>query len=343
MNKLFFFSLVACAIFAPGALYAQKTTAKKLVAKLVSPRPNLATQADTLSYALGINLVEGGLKPYLAQMGVITDTTVVRAEYEKRIQEETDASKKNKLTKELDVKLDSLNVANTINLEEFLVGFSQTIKQDKSKAAYNSGVSIGSQLSAITDNFSKDVLGGEGLFNTDAFIASFSASVRGDQLLLANSEEIINDAAQKAQTAKDAAQSEQLKAQYATEIAKGKKFLTENKTKSGVVTLPSGLQYKVITEGTGAKPAASDRVTVHYKGTLLDGTVFDSSIDRGEPATFGVGQVIKGWTEALQLMPVGSKWMLYIPYDLAYGSRDQGVIKPFSDLIFEVELIDIAK
>lgn len=343
MKKLLFFSLATCAMFTPVALQAQKKTAKKTVAKLVSPQPNLATQADTLSYALGANMVEGGLKPYLTQMGVITDTAVVRADYEQRIEKEADASKKNKLTKELNAKLDSLTIANAINLEEFLVGFSQTIKQDKSKAAYNSGVAIGSQLSSMTDNFSKEILGGEGLFNTDAFVSSFSASLKGDQLLLTNSEEIINDAAQKAQIAKDAAQTEELKAQYSTEIAAGKKFLAENKTKTGVVTLPSGLQYKVITEGTGAKPAATDRVTVHYKGTLLDGTVFDSSIDRGEPATFGVGQVIKGWTEALQLMPVGSKWMLYIPSDLAYGSREQGVIKPFSDLIFEVELIDIAK
>ncbi len=97
----------------------------------------------------------------------------------------------------------------------------------------------------------------------------------------------------------------------------------------------------MITEGTGAKPTATDRVKVHYHGTLIDGTVFDSSVERGEPATFGVGQVIKGWTEALQLMPVGSKWALYIPYDLAYGGRDTGKIKPFSNLIFEVELLGI--
>jgi FKBP-type peptidyl-prolyl cis-trans isomerase FklB len=141
----------------------------------------------------------------------------------------------------------------------------------------------------------------------------------------------------------EAKKAEDMKAEYTSQIAEDDKFMAENKTVDGVVTLPSGLQYKVITEGTGAKPVATDRVTVHYKGTLLDGTVFDSSLDRGEPATFGVGQVIKGWTEALQLMPVGSKWMLYIPYDLAYGAREQGSIKPFSNLVFEVELIDIPK
>jgi FKBP-type peptidyl-prolyl cis-trans isomerase FklB len=119
--------------------------------------------------------------------------------------------------------------------------------------------------------------------------------------------------------------------------------MSENGSREGVVTLPSGLQYEILTEGKGAIPTDTDRVKVHYHGTLIDGTVFDSSVERGEPATFGVTQVIAGWTEALQLMPVGSKWKLYIPYDLAYGSSDRGSIKPFSNLIFEVELIGIEK
>lgn len=123
----------------------------------------------------------------------------------------------------------------------------------------------------------------------------------------------------------------------------GEEFLAENKTKAGVVTTESGLQYKVIKNGKGKKPTANDRVKVHYHGTLIDGTVFDSSVNRGEPATFGVTQVIKGWTEALQLMPVGSKWTLYIPYNLAYGTQNMGNIKPYSTLIFEVELLGIEK
>ncbi len=130
---------------------------------------------------------------------------------------------------------------------------------------------------------------------------------------------------------------------YQSTIDEGKKFLAENSKKAGVVTLPDGLQYKVITEGTGNKPGPDDQVKTHYKGTLIDGTVFDSSYDRGEPLVFGVSQVIKGWTEALQLMKEGSKWELYIPSDLAYGSRDMGTIKPFSTLIFTVELISIEK
>jgi len=122
----------------------------------------------------------------------------------------------------------------------------------------------------------------------------------------------------------------------------GQAFLAANKAKPGVVTLPSGLQYKIITEGTGPKPTAADTVVTNYRGTLIDGTEFDSSYKRGEPATFPVGQVIKGWTEALQLMPVGSKWQLFIPSDLAYGERSPGgEIGPNSTLIFDIELMSI--
>jgi FKBP-type peptidyl-prolyl cis-trans isomerase len=121
----------------------------------------------------------------------------------------------------------------------------------------------------------------------------------------------------------------------------GEAFLAANKSKDGVVTLPSGLQYKILTAGTGPKPTASDSVVCNYKGTLINGTEFDSSYKRGQPATFGVGQVIKGWTEALQLMPVGSKWQLFIPSSLAYGERGPGEIGPNSTLIFEVELLSI--
>jgi len=125
-------------------------------------------------------------------------------------------------------------------------------------------------------------------------------------------------------------------------VEEGKKFLAENSKKENVVTLESGLQYEVIKTGEGAKPTLNDQVTTHYHGTLIDGTVFDSSVERGEPASFPVSGVIKGWTEALQLMNVGSKWRLFVPYDLAYGERGAGPkIGPFTTLIFEVELISI--
>jgi FKBP-type peptidyl-prolyl cis-trans isomerase FklB len=125
-------------------------------------------------------------------------------------------------------------------------------------------------------------------------------------------------------------------------IGESQKFLGENKTKPGVIQLPSGLQYKVLNQGVGSKPTAQDTVTVHYVGQLTTGTIFDSSVERNEPATFPVSMVIPGWTEALQLMPVGSKWVLYIPSNLGYGERGAGgVIPPNSTLIFEVELLSI--
>ena len=124
----------------------------------------------------------------------------------------------------------------------------------------------------------------------------------------------------------------------------GEEFLNINRHKAGVVELPSGLQYEVLKNGTGAKPTANDKVKCHYHGTLINGTVFDSSVQRGEPAVFGVSQVIPGWVEALQLMPVGSKWRLFIPSNLAYGENGAGnLIEPNSTLIFDVELLDIVK
>ena len=124
----------------------------------------------------------------------------------------------------------------------------------------------------------------------------------------------------------------------------GEEFLNINKGKAGVVTLPSGLQYQVLQKGEGPKPTASDKVKCHYHGTLINGTVFDSSVQRGEPAVFGVSQVIPGWVEALQLMPVGSKWRLFNPSDLAYGEHGAGeAIEPNSALVFDVELLDIVK
>ena len=130
--------------------------------------------------------------------------------------------------------------------------------------------------------------------------------------------------------------------QHQAAVAEGKAFLEANGKRPEVTTTESGLQYEIMKEGTGAKPTAASKVSVHYHGTLIDGTVFDSSVERGQPTSFGVTQVISGWTEALQLMPLGSKWKLFIPYNLAYGDRAAGQkIGPFSTLIFEVELLEI--
>ena len=135
---------------------------------------------------------------------------------------------------------------------------------------------------------------------------------------------------------------EQAQAQAKIASAVGEAFLIENAKKDGVVVTESGLQYEIITEGTGDKPSEEATVSTHYHGTLIDGTIFDSSVDRGQPAEFPVNRVIAGWTEALQMMPVGSKWRLYVPQDLAYGERGSGaVIAPYSTLIFDVELLAI--
>ena len=149
----------------------------------------------------------------------------------------------------------------------------------------------------------------------------------------------LQELGQRAEAAQaEAAQAEAFKALEAENQA----FLEENKKAAGVVVTDSGLQYEILTEGNGAKPTAESTVRVHYTGSLIDGTVFDSSVKRGTPAEFPVGGVIKGWTEALQLMPVGSKWRLTIPHNLAYGERGAGAsIPPFATLVFEVELLDI--
>lgn len=171
-------------------------------------------------------------------------------------------------------------------------------------------------------------------YNSDAFKKGFEDVFKGgSQIPEAQANQIINAYFTKLR----AAQSEKMKAE-------GAKFLEENGKRDGVTTTASGLQYEVIKMGEGEKPTISDKVTTHYHGTLLDGTVFDSSVDRGEPIQFPVSGVIAGWTEALQLMPVGSKWKLYLPYNLAYGERGSGPkIGPYSTLVFEVELISIDK
>lgn len=172
--------------------------------------------------------------------------------------------------------------------------------------------------------------------NAEVFLETINKVMRNEKLPLTESEatDIINAEYRK-----------NLEKKAEKNLKEGQEFLAKNAKEQGVVTLPSGLQYKVIKEGTGKKPTTSDRVKVHYHGTLIDGTVFDSSVERKQPIDFGVTQVIKGWTEALQRMAVGAKWILYIPTELAYGAnpRPGGVIEPNHALIFEVELLDIVK
>jgi FKBP-type peptidyl-prolyl cis-trans isomerase FklB len=172
--------------------------------------------------------------------------------------------------------------------------------------------------------------------DVESFVAGIRDALKGEKSKI--SEEETQKVMQEFQTKMQAAQAEKASAQ----AGKGKEFLEKNSKREGVTTLPSGLQYEVIKKGEGAKPTADQEVKVHYHGTLIDGSVFDSSVERGEPAEFGVGQVIKGWTEALQLMPVGSKWKLFIPANLAYGDQAPSPKIPGgSALVFEVELLAI--
>ena len=176
--------------------------------------------------------------------------------------------------------------------------------------------------------------------NPDILVQGLKDAMAGGKTLLTEDEEraVLTEAQNEARKL------QQEKMQQAGEANKkeGEAFLAANKTKEGVVALPSGLQYKILTQGTGPKPTASDSVVCNYRGTLINGTEFDSSYKRGQPATFPVGGVIKGWTEALQLMAVGSKWQLFVPADLAYGDRAPGPeIGPNATLIFEVELLSI--
>jgi FKBP-type peptidyl-prolyl cis-trans isomerase FklB len=171
--------------------------------------------------------------------------------------------------------------------------------------------------------------------NLDAIMKAFNDVYSDNEQMISDMDagQCLNSYMQKAQMEKSNASKEA-----------GAAYLAQNKTREGVITTDSGLQYEIITEGAGEKPGLQDEVTTHYHGTLIDGTVFDSSVDRGDPVSFPVGGVIPGWTEALQMMSVGSKWKLYIPSDLAYGQRGAGgAIGPNEALIFEVELISINK
>jgi len=209
----------------------------------------------------------------------------------------------------------------------------ETIKLDTqtNKASYSIGIQMGSQMAPIKD-----------LLNQDAIMMGFKDIMSGTEPKLTLEE--MQTVMQEFQ--KTIAEKQQAKktAMSASNDAEGEKFLSENKTKEGVITTESGLQYKVITAGTGATPKATDTVVTHYSGTLINGKVFDSSYKRNSPATFPVNGVIKGWTEALQLMKVGAKWQLFIPANLAYGERGAGAnIGPNEALIFEIELLEIKK
>lgn len=234
-----------------------------------------------------------------------------------------------------------LNV-DTMYMADFIKGLTEGANAtDKKAQAYLAGLQIGQQVGTqMFEGLKYEIFGDDSTktISKDNFLAGFIAGATEKNALMK-----MEEAQAYAQKAMEVIKTRATEEKYADNKAAGLKFLEENKGKEGVQTTPSGLQYKVLTEGKGALPTDSSTVKVHYKGTLIDGTEFDSSIKRNEPATFRADQVIKGWTEALTMMPVGSKWELYIPQELAYGSRETGLIKPFSTLVFEVELLGIEK
>lgn len=203
-----------------------------------------------------------------------------------------------------------------------------------SSLADSAGYAIGILVGENNKQQIQSAPGGEEI-NLEAMVAAFRQATLGEEgkMTTEEADQIIRSYFE----AEGAKQSQ-------LNLEEGNAFLEQNKSRSEIKTTPSGLQYEILEEGNGPIPTAEDQVRVHYHGTLIDGTVFDSSVDRGEPAVFGVNQVIPGWTEALQLMPTGSKWKVYIPSELAYGTNGAGgAIQPNSTLIFEVELLEIVK
>lgn len=272
-----------------------------------SPKGNLKTDADSLAYAVGMAQTQG-IEQLYAQHGI--DST---------------------------------------NMVAFLKGVQEGAKMTEDDDAIRAagiywGMIVGKHW---TKNLNMEVYGNDSVMTIDSekVVAGFL-----DGIMKNDGKMNVSIAAGIAQTKKKEIKEKVILEKYGDYKKECEDFLAANKEKEGVVTLPSGLQYKVLTAGTGAIPEKTDKVKVNYKGTLIDGTEFDSSYKHKDkdgnvkPAEFRADRVIKGWTEALTLMPVGSKWELYIPQELAYGSREgNGAIKPFSTLVFEVELIDIVK
>lgn len=231
----------------------------------------------------------------------------------------------------------------TTYMDQFLKGLNDGANSgdDKAKTAYYAGIQIGQQISnQMVKGINQEIFGEDSTksISLKNFLAGFSAGVKGtDKKLTPDS------AGRLAQNKMIAIKAKNMEKQYGSNKKEGEKFLAENKHKPGVKTLPSGVQYKVIKEGNGAIPSDTSMVKVHYQGRTIDGKVFDSSYERKEPVSLRANQVIKGWTDALVHMPEGSVWEVYIPQNLAYGEREQGNIKPFSVLIFKIELLKIEK
>ncbi|GHT73020.1 peptidyl-prolyl cis-trans isomerase [Bacteroidia bacterium] len=269
------------------------------------PKAELKNEVDSVSYAQGVMLASQQIDRIYQQFG-----------------------------------FDEANKADFI--KGFQEGFSVDPKDKKTKAIMIGrmiGHDIGSQGIPY---FNEQLFGNDSTqsLNKKDFLAGYLSAISQPDSLLPIGK---NEAQMYAMATAEKIRKASMEKQYAAAKQENEDFLEKNKSAEGVVTLPSGLQYKVITEGKGLKPAATDKVKVDYEGKLIDGKVFDSSIQRGTPAEFPVSGVIPGWVEGLQLMPVGSKYMFYIPYNLAYGENGNNAIPPFSTLVFEVTLHEIVK
>ena len=266
-----------------------------------TPKANLKSDIDTVSYAIGMAQTQG-LKDYLVgRLGV-----------------------------------------DTAYMDEFIKGLNEGANagDDKKKAAYYAGIQIGQQISSqMVKGINHELFGDDSTktISLKNFMAGFVAGTTGkDGLMTVDSASVV------AQTMMRSIKAKLMEKEFGPNKKAGEAFLKANAKKEGVVTLPSGVQYKVLKEGKGAIPADTSRVKVHYEGRTIDGKVFDSSYKRGQATDFRANQVIPGWTEALTHMPDGSSWEVYIPQELAYGERQQGAdIKPFSVLIFKIELLEV--
>ena len=266
-----------------------------------TPKANLKSDVDTVSYAIGMAQTQG-LKDYLVgRMGV-----------------------------------------DTAYMNDFIKGLNEGANagDDKKKAAYYAGIQIGQQISSqMVKGINHELFGDDSTktISLKNFMAGFVAGTTGKDALMT-----VDSASVVAQTMMRSIKAKLMEKEFGPNKKAGEDFLKANAKKEGVVTLPSGLQYKVLKEGKGALPKDTSRVKVHYEGRTIDGKVFDSSYKRGEATDFRANQVIPGWTEALTHMPAGSTWEVYIPQELAYGERQQGAdIKPFSTLIFKIELLEV--
>lgn len=308
-NKLLAISLITFSsmVFAPMVKAQKIDPLTKLSDKIINI-------TDTLSYALGQNYAQT-LRNYLESEGVL----IKNPKKDPKISQENEAI-----------------------LQMFDKGIRNSIGTLSPKErAYVLGNAIGTKLNKVVEDFDEEVMP-EGLTVNKILLAnSMMERIKGYSPAIPNSQSYIDKASNAKRDIVTKNRAEKQKALEAQKILDEQEFFAENLKVQGVRQLPSGLQYRVLQYGTGEKPTRQDKVTVHYEGRLLDGTVFDSSISRGEPTTFPVGAVIKGWTEILQEMPVGSKWEVFIPQELAYGSRDTGTIPPFSTLVFIIELLSI--